>query len=193
MTRSLIILALLGLSATGVRAQDCQAVLNQLLSGGANVGWAMNAQNWYNANCLGQRQQPSYQPPINYPVSNNDWINRRTNEFAALGNYIQKARPLRKDIPLSAGTVRMETVNAPPPAPADYADPFAARTFPPIKESVAGPVKRYGSIWDPSQWVSMSPPAEPAGAKAPEPTSGPCGRYGSLSGVCAAPVTGFGR
>jgi hypothetical protein len=187
--------------ATRAQGQNCQALLQQIISGGADVQWAMAAQQEYNNNCLGQRQQQPRSPPPTYnqtptynPQPNGAATqkipNKISQEWTKLGEMLMKGQPLRQDIPLSAGLKMMETVAAPPPAPTGYVDPFAARTFPAITRSTSGPV-RPGSIWDPSQMVSLSPPAAPsATSQKASPSSGPCGPYGTL---CNAPITGFDR
>ena len=158
-------------------------------------------------NCLNQPQpnpppynSPSYNPsPYNPPAidvapTDNSASMRIVREWAKLGEQIMKGQPLRQSIPLSAGTKMMETVAAPPPAPTNYVDPFAAGTFPPITQSTSGPVKPHGSVWDPSQQVGLSPPAKPPVApQQPSPSSGPCGPYAVQTGVCSDPITGFGR
>jgi hypothetical protein len=150
-------------------------------------------------------QQPSYNPAPTYTAptytpqpsySAPSISNRIMQEWAALGGMINNLQPLRQNIPLSSGLRMMETVVAPPPASIDYVDPFAARTFPPITQSTSGPVKQYGSIWDPNEWTTLSPSAVPEPPSAvpqqPAPSSGPCGPYAEQTGVCSAPVTGFG-
>src|SRR5262249_51236746 len=138
-----------------------------------------------------QNQQPAYNPPIynQQPTYNPQPYNQQpsypapsvTNmilqELATLGGMINKLQPLRQNIPLSSGLKMMDFVGAPPPAPTDYVDPFAAGTFPPITQSASGPVKPQGSIWDPSQLTTLSPPAvpEPPSTAPQQPSSGPCG------------------
>jgi hypothetical protein len=189
-------------SATRVEAQNCQVIKQQLLSGGSDVAWALRAQDYYNRNCLGRQDQQTPPPGPSNPTSNpqptyqtptrNTLPNPLLQEFSKLGEFIKKGQPLRQNIPLSSGVKMMETVAAPPPAPTDYVDPFAARTFPAITKSASGPV-RPGSIWDRSQWVTLSPPAAPSAppTQQPSPSSGPCGPYAAQTGVCSAPVTGF--
>jgi hypothetical protein len=195
--RSLTLSATAGLcllmfaGAPRAEAQDCQSMLNQLLNGQPGYGspqWGQGIADQYNSNCLGgQSQQPSSQPP-----AENLFDNAVTRELSALDTMLIRGQPQRQDIPLSSGTVMMQNAPAPPPAPTNYVDPFAARTFPPITESAAGPVKKYGSIWDPSQWVRLSPPAQtPPAAQTPGTQSGPCGPYAAQTGDCRAPVTGF--
>lgn len=160
----LAILALLCAGPERADAQDCQAILNQLLSGHPGYGSAERATalgNQYN-NCMaGQQQQaPVYQQQQQQPyqLPQSDFANTPViRELTALSTLTSRNQPLRQDIPLSSGTVMMELVPAPPPAPRNYVDPFAARSFPAITSSAAGPVRR-GSIWDPSQWVTMQPP-----------------------------------
>jgi len=199
------LILLLSTCVTPVEAQNCQALLQQILSGGANVAWAVAAQQEYNRNCLGQKAQPprsnprrtyNPSPPTPYQAPTPNTLPRKVMlEEAKLGEMINKGQPLRQNIPLSSGTKMMETVAAPPPAPANYVDPFAVGTFPAITKSTSGPVRPHGSIWDPSQSVTLSPPAAPSAPPQPQPTpsSGPCGPYAAQTGVCSAPVTGFGR
>jgi hypothetical protein len=202
---SVAIVFLLATCVKRAEAQNCQAIMQQLLSGGHDVAWALRAQDYYNRNCLGRQPetpplpQPSYptydlQPAYQAPTFDT-LTNTLLQEFSKLGELINKGQPLRQNIPLSNGTKTMDTVAAPPPAPSDYVDPFAARTFPPITQSTAGPVTRRGNIWDPSNWVELSPPPRPSAT--PEqrltPAPGPCGPYAPLTGVCSAPITGFGR
>jgi hypothetical protein len=194
--------------ATRAEAQDCQALMQQLLSGGSDVQWAMRAQEELNRNCRGQtvqppqNQQPTYIAPTYNPQQNaaptqNSLPNAMLQELAKLGELTKPPQQmLPKDIPLSSGTVKMETVAAPPPAaPTDYADPFAQSTpapgSAPMTQSPSGPVKSYGSIWDPNQITGLSPPAAPSVTpQQPSPKPGPCGLYGEL---CNAPFTGFDR
>jgi hypothetical protein len=210
--RSAGLLLLMAICATRAEAQDCQALLRQILSGGSNVPWGMAAADEYNRKCLGQPTlpqpipQPTYNPPTYNPEQTynpqgtyeapiqNNIANLIFQEASKLGEFIIKVQPLRENIPLSSGTKMMELYPAPPPAPTGYIDPFAAGTFPPIKQSTSGPVKSYGSIWDPSQWATLSPPAEPSTTpEQPKPSSGPCGPYAAQTGVCSGPYTGFDR
>jgi hypothetical protein len=208
--------------ATGAEAQNCQALLNQILSGGSNVEWAMAASQEYNSKCQGgqtvqppRNQEPRFTPPTFNPQQNaapynpprnaapynpprnaaptqNSTPNTALQELAALSQMLVMTQPpLPQGIPLSNGTVRQEAPVVQQMASPDYVDPFAQRT--PLSGSAptSDPVRSYGSIWDPSQSVGLSPPAAPSATPQQQsPKPGPCGLYGE---VCNAPITGFDR
>jgi hypothetical protein len=149
---------LIATSATPVEAQNCEAIMRQLLSGGADVGWAQRAQDYLNRNCSGNQPQPSipqpsyptYNPQPTYqtpnPLPNYQTPNAVVQEFAKIGEFIMRGQPLRKDIPLSSGVMQMENVKQPPPAPQNYVDPFAAGTFTPPTQSSPVLCRRGGAF-----------------------------------------------
>lgn len=196
---------LIATSVEPAEAQDCQVILQQLLSGGADVGWAMRAQDYYNRNCLGRQPQqsmpqrpyptpqPTYQAPVYNPPPTYQAPHPRVEEFAKLGEFVMSGQPLRKDIPLSSGVRQMDTVRQPPPAPQNYSDPFTTGPANPPTQSMGPlppPSKPRGSIWDdPNNWVQLAPPSgPPAPQQQPATSSVPC-----PPDVCSPPITGFDR
>lgn len=140
-------------------AQDCSQFLaakaNAARAGDLALLYALDAQE---KQCLAQGsyapQPQPYQPP---PPPINSYLNSPIfHELAALGGMINRNAVLPQGVPLSNGLVMMQNQIAPPPAPQNYVDPFAA---PPSRPVVTAPAPRtYGSIWDPNQAVTLQPP-----------------------------------
>jgi hypothetical protein len=130
-------------------AQDCAAIFQQIIHGQPGFGSPERAaalSDFYNRNCRNARPvdvpapfRPERipEPQIVYPQPPDSSIyqapppqidiynNPLTREAERLGSLLMQGQPLRQNIPLSSGTVMMQNVPAPPPAPVDYKDPFA--------------------------------------------------------------------
>lgn len=152
-------------------AQDC----SQYVGAKARAAWEGNLALVYELDaqekqCLSQRQQPQYAPGPQYqPPPQNNFVNSaQLRELSALGGFVNRNAVLPQGIPLSSGTVMMQNAPAPPPAPTNYVDPFAARWTPPVSTNSAPHVN--GNIRDLNQVVREVPTEQ---ADAPPPPSNP--------------------
>jgi len=163
--RYLALSALILVATVGAaQAQNCEAIEARKRAMAMQCGFTCDIagmkmlEQQYYACLAGQGQShPLYQQPYQPQQPQMNALQRAiASELEFMGKIVMKGQPLRQDIPLSAGTVQMQMVRAPDPAPVGYADPFAVRTFAPVTQSNAGPVKS-GNIWDPNQWVQLQP------------------------------------
>ena len=109
---------------------DPQIAARQAAAAVGNLGSLYQIDAQYQACLRRQQQRPVYVPKPPRQQQQTNWPVRIAHEFDALQRLLIRGQPLQQDIPLSAGTEKMQNVSAPAPAaPQNYVDPFQQRTL----------------------------------------------------------------